>query len=120
MPCTRTPAATPPRRTGGRLDNPNATHFANDANANLLNVNFYESGSFARLKDVSLAYTFPTPILEQLHMTNLKVYVTARNLATVTGYKGLDPELSNQYGIPLQREFLGGLTVGFRFLAASC
>lgn len=93
--------------------NPNATHFANDNNANLFNVTIYENGSFARLKDVSLSYTFPTPILEQLHMTNLKVYITGRNLATFTKYKGLDPELSNQHGLPLQREFLGGLSVGF-------
>lgn len=94
-------------------DNPNAAHWANDNNANLFNVNIYQNGSFARLKDVSLAYNFPAPMLQNLHMANLKVYVTARNLATVTKYKGLDPELSNQYGIPLQREFVGGLTVSF-------
>jgi TonB-linked SusC/RagA family outer membrane protein len=94
-------------------DNPNAAHWANDNNANLFNVNIYQNGSFARLKDVSLAYNFPTPVLQQLHMANLKVYVTGRNLATVTSYTGVDPELSNQYGIPLQREFVGGLTVGF-------
>ncbi|AMR27542.1 SusC/RagA family TonB-linked outer membrane protein [Hymenobacter psoromatis] len=93
--------------------NPNGAHWANDNNANLFNVSIYQSGSFARLKDVSLAYNFPTPIMERLHMANLKVYVTGRNLATATRYKGLDPELGNQYGIPLQREFLGGLTVGF-------
>ena len=94
-------------------DNPNAAHFANDANANLFNVDIFQSGAYARLKDVSLAYVLPAPLLQNLHMANLKVYVTARNLATVTRYKGLDPEQSNQYGIPLQREFLGGLTVGF-------
>ncbi|MDJ0367488.1 TonB-dependent receptor [Hymenobacter sp. H14-R3] len=94
-------------------DNPNAAHWANDNNANLFNVNIYQNGSFARLKDVSLAYNFSTPLMERLHLANLKVYVTGRNLATVTSYKGLDPELLNQSSIPLQREFVGGLTVGF-------
>lgn len=94
-------------------ENPNAAHFANDANANLFNVNFYESGAYARLKDVSLAYQLPAPVLQYLKMATLKGYVTGRNLATVTNYQGLDPEPSNQYGLPLQREFVAGLTVGF-------
>jgi TonB-linked SusC/RagA family outer membrane protein len=92
--------------------NPNGTHYANDANANKLGVNFYENSSFARLKDVSLAYQFPSSILNRLKISSLKVYVTGRNLATFTKYTGLDPELSNQNGVPLQKEIIGGITLG--------
>ncbi len=92
--------------------NPNADHWANDANANLLNISVYENASFARLKDVSLSYQVPSALLKRLNMTNLKVYMSGRNLATFTKYKGLDPEIVNQLDIPLQRELLFGINIG--------
>lgn len=92
--------------------NPNADHWANDANANLLGINVYESANFARLKDVSLSYQLPRAMLKSLNMTNLKLYVSGRNLATFTKYKGLDPEITNQLDIPLQREILFGINIG--------
>jgi TonB-linked SusC/RagA family outer membrane protein len=92
--------------------NPDGTHFSNDANANKLGVGFYENASFARLKDVSLAYQLPAAIVDRLKITSLKVYVTGRNLATITKYQALDPELTNQNGLPLQKEFILGLTLG--------
>lgn len=92
--------------------NPNGTHFSNDANANKLSVQQYENGSFMRLKDVSLAYELPASLKKRLQLNAAKCYVTARNLATVTKYKGLDPELTDQNGIPLQREIVVGLTIG--------
>ena len=92
--------------------NPNGTHFANDANANKLNAQFYENASFARLKDISLAYNLPASLLEKMKVNSFKMYVSGRNLATYTKYRGVDPELSNQYGLPLQREVIFGLTIG--------
>ncbi|MEO5947221.1 MAG: TonB-dependent receptor [Chitinophagaceae bacterium] len=91
--------------------NPNGTHFSNDQDANKLSVNFYEDASFARLKDVSLAYQLPSSVISRLKIAGLKVYVTGRNLATFTKYKGLDPEFGNQYGLPLQREIVFGATL---------
>lgn len=93
--------------------NPNGTHFANDANANYRGVNFYENASFLRIKDISLAYNFSNKGKNPFGVQSSKLYFTARNLATLTKYEGLDPEFTNQYGIPLQREWLVGLTVGF-------
>ncbi len=91
--------------------NPNGTHFANDANANKLGVSFYEDASFARLKDVSLAYNLPSKLLERAKISGLKVYASGRNLATFTKFGALDPEFTNQYGLPLQREVIFGLTL---------
>lgn len=93
--------------------NPNGTHFANDMNANLLNIAIYEDASFVRLKDLSLAYDLSGDLLSKLKINKLKLYATARNLATFTNYKGLDPELTNQRDIPLQREFVFGLNLEF-------
>ncbi len=94
-------------------ENPNATHWSNDAYSNNLNMNIYQDASFARLKDVSLAYQIPASALKTLRMNTLKIYLTGRNLATWTRYEGLDPELTNQVGLPLQREFLIGLSASF-------
>jgi TonB-linked SusC/RagA family outer membrane protein len=91
--------------------NPDGNHFANDANANPLGLNFYESATFARIKDVSLAYELPPDILNRIKLASCKVYVTGRNLATFTKYKALDPELTDQFGLPLQKEIVFGLTV---------
>jgi len=91
--------------------NPNGNHFANDANANPLGVNFYEKANFARLKDISLGYDLPANWLNKIKVTSCKVYITGRNLATFTKYNALDPELTNQFGLPLQKEFVFGLTI---------
>jgi TonB-linked SusC/RagA family outer membrane protein len=91
--------------------NPNGTHFSNDQDANKLSVNFYEDASFARLKDLSMAYQLPASVISRLNISALKFYLTGRNLATFTKYQGLDPEFSNQYGLPLQREIVFGATL---------
>lgn len=92
--------------------NPNGAHFSNDANANRLLVDFYENADFARLKDISLGYQIPKELLQRASISNLKIYVTGRNLATFTKYTGLDPEFTNQYGLPLQKEITLGITLG--------
>jgi TonB-linked SusC/RagA family outer membrane protein len=92
--------------------NPNGTHFSNDQNANILGANFYENADFARLKDISLSYQIPYQLLQRASISNLKIYLTGRNLATITKYNGLDPEFTNQYGFPLQREITLGVTLG--------
>ena len=91
--------------------NPAGTHFANDANANSFGVNFYENAAFVRLKDVSISYDVPSEILKRAKINSCKVYVTGRNLATFTKFTALDPELTNQYGLPLQKEIVFGLTI---------
>ena len=92
--------------------NTSGTHFANDALTNTFNVRFYEDASFGRLKDVSLAYQVPSKILNHLKLNKLKLYVTGRNLATITKYTGLDPEINNQLDVPLQSEFIFGMNFG--------
>jgi len=91
--------------------NTNGNHFANDANANPFGVNFYENASFLRLKDISLAYDIPAEALKRLKINSCKIYVSGRNMATVTKFTALDPELTNQYGLPLQKEIVFGLTI---------
>jgi hypothetical protein len=89
--------------------NPNNEHWANDANANsfLGGVNIYEDASYIRLKDVSISMD----ISPKGSGKNNKFYISGRNLATITKFKGTDPEMANQLDIPLQREFTIGISL---------
>lgn len=78
-----------------------------------IQADIYESASFVRIKDVSLSYDLPLTLLGKLGLNKLKLYVTARNLFTFTDWRGLDPELADQEAIPLQKEFVFGLNLGF-------
>jgi TonB-linked SusC/RagA family outer membrane protein len=70
---------------------------ANDNNQNLTRFsNFYvENGSYARLRNLQLGYTFPKAIATATHTSSLRLYVSAQNLFTITNYSGVDPEIGN-------------------------
>lgn len=53
---------------------------------------FLEDGSYFRLKNVQLGYTFKLP--ENWKISHLRLYAAATNLFTITGYSGLDPEMT--------------------------
>ncbi|MDE5579208.1 MAG: TonB-dependent receptor [Alistipes sp.] len=54
-----------------------------------------EDASFLRLKNIQLSYTLPSQLLRKTRfIKGLKVYIGARNLLTVTGYNGFDPEVA--------------------------
>ena len=90
-------------------ENPTNKFHRNNPNANLYNVGFYENASFMRVKDITLSYNFNDDWFGKTGITGLRLYATGRNLFTVTDWEGLDPELSNQQSVPLQKEFVLGL-----------
>ncbi len=53
-----------------------------------------EKGDFARLRNVSLGYTFASELLTHAKLSNARVYVQVQNAALVTRYSGIDPEVS--------------------------
>jgi TonB-linked SusC/RagA family outer membrane protein len=54
---------------------------------------FVESGSFLRLKNVTLGYTVPKSLSEKIHVSKARFYITGQNVFVVTDYSGMDPEL---------------------------
>ncbi|WP_316851098.1 SusC/RagA family TonB-linked outer membrane protein [Pedobacter agri] len=58
---------------------------------------YISSGNFVRLKTLTLGYTFPASVLTKIKLSKLRLYATAQNLATITGYKGWDPEVNADY-----------------------
>ena len=55
---------------------------------------FLESGSFFRINNITLGYTFPKPFLTKAKFQNLRIYVTTQNPFTFTKYSGFTPELA--------------------------
>jgi len=55
-----------------------------------------QSRTYVRLQDVTLSYTFREQWIRKVNISNLKVFVTGKNLATLTGWaKGGDPEIGS-------------------------
>ena len=73
----------------------------------------YESADFIRLKDVSLSYELPKSFFSKTNLSRIRLYINGRNLFTSTKWRGFDPELDNIETIPLQKEYVIGLNVGF-------
>ena len=62
---------------------------------NPYNHSYFQSRDFVRIQDVSLSYDFPKELVSRLKMSNLKAYVSGRNIYTFTNWQGMDPESGN-------------------------
>ena len=112
-----------PKRTD--TDVPKASNKSNFS-TNTQSTSYYvEDGSFLRLRQLQIGYTFPKSMVGSV-FSNLRVYVQGVNLFTVTGYSGMDPEISysgdssgdNNFGvdrgnIPVVKQYLFGINMGF-------
>ncbi|MBD0831843.1 SusC/RagA family TonB-linked outer membrane protein [Aestuariibaculum sediminum] len=78
------------------------------ATSNIVFSDFYvEDGSFIRLQNVQLGYTFTDKLFSGSKIEKLRLYVSANNLFTLTKYSGYDPTASS--GAPIG----GGIDQGF-------
>src|SRR5699024_2987112 len=80
---------------------------------------YLENGSFVKLDNITLGYNIKT---NTPYLRNLYVYLSGRNIATFTGYSGLDPEIQDagfEPGIdwrgfyPRTKSWSRGIQVGF-------
>ncbi|WP_155804032.1 SusC/RagA family TonB-linked outer membrane protein [Segatella baroniae] len=68
---------------------------AYDYTTSITSSRFLENNSYLRLKTLTLAYRFPQTWLKRSKLCRqLRLYITATNLFTLTKYSGLDPEVS--------------------------
>ena len=74
------------------------TEKATDFNSHMLSDRYLEKGDYFRLSTLTLSYNVGR---FGDWVNNLRIYATCNNLFTITGYKGIDPEV-----------YLGGLTPG--------
>ena len=113
-----------------RWENPgdNATHPKPALNGNKsahgVSSRYLEDGSFFRLKNVTFSYSFPQKWMKKIKMQGIRLYVAADNIATISKFSGMDPEVrlestswelagtySTNYPVPFS--VVGGIEITF-------
>ena len=81
----------------GLYDPSGSGAYIEDPSKNYRNYSSYfvEDGSYMKIKNISIGYSFPRSILDKVGMENLRIYMSGQNLFTFTKFTGLDPEFSN-------------------------
>lgn len=75
------------------------SQIANDNNYGTTSSKWVESGSFIRLKNISLSYNLPASFMKsQKLVKGVKATIGAQNVATFTNYSGFDPEIGTYVG----------------------
>lgn len=83
-----------------------------------------EDGSFLRMANLTLGYTFPKSLMKKVFIENLRIYATASNLFCLTGYSGADPEVDckrnylicpgvDYSAYPKSRQYIFGVNLTF-------
>ena len=100
-------------------ENPNAKLFriygqASNSGSNTRTSDKYlQDGSYMRIKNMTLSYTFPTQWIQKINLNQLRLYVSVENLATFTSLpKGYDPE-NLSWSYPFYRTWSIGANVSF-------
>jgi hypothetical protein len=89
-----------------------------------MSTRWIEDGTYMRIQNIKLGYTFPTKWMEKAKISRLQVYANIQNLLTVTNYSGLDPQIGafNQSALrqnidmgryPAPRVYTVGLNLDF-------
>jgi hypothetical protein len=108
-----------PSNTGA--DVPKASNKANFSTNQEFNTYYIEDGSFFRLKNLQIVYSFDRSVIGNL-FDNARIYLQGTNLLTLTQYSGLDPELYqpsevvfgvDQGNLPVAKQFIVGINLGF-------
>ena len=88
---------------------------SNNWNANSTRNLF--NNSYLRMKNITLSYNFPQPMIKKISLNSLQLFVKADNLLTISGNQGLDPEQGitglTYYRYPAMRSISGGVNVSF-------
>jgi hypothetical protein len=104
------------------VNNPSNTIPRANLNSLPASTYFLEDASFFRINNITLGYTLPGSLLNKAKITNLRLFFTAQNLATITGYSGFTPEVISgstlnsgiELGIyPTTRSFAFGINLAF-------
>ena len=102
-----------PETTGADFPRPNNGEFFNYVGYQSY---WFADGSYVKLKNVTLGYTFPDRWMKSASISNLRLYVTGANLLTFNKnslIKHYDPERGGAATDPLTRQFVFGVNVNF-------
>lgn len=98
---------------------PKASNKSTFSTNTVVSSHYIEDGSYLRLKNLQMGYTFSKSMTDKIKIKSLRIYLQAVNLFTITKYSGLDPEIGGNdlaSGIdfgnyPNARQFIFGLNL---------
>jgi len=87
---------------------------SNNNNESTTSTYFYEDHSYAKLRNISIGYSFDNAFMQKLGVSRCRLYVTGQNLFWIDSkdFSGRDPEQTG-YAYPLPQNFLAGLQLSF-------
>ena len=107
-------------------DNPSNVYPRANRNADYLHMSdrYLEDGSYVRLQVLTLGYAVPSGVLKHIGVERARIYVSGKNLVTLTKYTGFDPEVGrfgqdnlrqgyDYGGYPAAKTFLVGINLSF-------
>ena len=99
-----------------------------DATSQQVSSYFLEDGSYLRMKNIQLTYSFPTQWLKRVGLGSAQIYLQGQNVFTLTKYTGLDPDINlrtsgndnqdihmgiDEGAYPVAKNYLVGFRFGF-------
>ena len=112
------------QKPGDKTDVPRAS-YDGLSGAREISSRFIEDGSYFRLSELTLGYELPEQVAGLLRMSRARVYVSGRNLFTITSYTGYSPEVNSNgssanvalgtdfYAYPIARTYTFGIQAGW-------
>ena len=88
----------------------------------LISTNMIEDGSYCRIRNIQIGYTFPKQLTSWMHISKLRVYINAQNPLTIRSNTGFTPEIGGgildggvDYGTtyPLPSTYTAGISLNF-------
>ena len=106
----------------GDITNEPRASFDGNSGARQISTRMLESGSYARLQEITIGYRIPSSLMRIGGLQNTRLYVSGHNLATFTGYRGYNPDVNSSgssssiglgsdfYAYPLARTYSVGIS----------
>jgi TonB-linked SusC/RagA family outer membrane protein len=90
-----------PRLNGGGLNREETTFWLDNL-------------AYLRVKNVQIGYNIPAPLVKKIGLSNFRIFASTENLATLTKFRGLDPEKSGNRSdaYPLNKSYSFGVNIG--------
>jgi TonB-linked SusC/RagA family outer membrane protein len=84
----------------------------NNLNSSQFSSYWIQSGSYMRVKNIELGYSFSTKLIKHAGLSGARLFLNGTNLFTITSLKDADPE-NPSYNYPIQKVLVAGVTLKF-------
>ena len=98
-------------------DHPTNSHPRPDMNKNqssaYMSTLWYQDGSFLKIRDVTLGYTFPDKWMHKIKVSKFRLYATLKNFFTFSHMSPYDPERGGSLSFPMTKQVVFGVNLNF-------